>query len=253
MKRFIMTAAAALTLTACAQPAINANGTLSPAGQSMIGNAPGVAALNCGTYTNELRYASLSNAAGRIKANPDAFHGKRLLPGGVSSCVIRSGYVDSVAPYTVNLIEKATVNGVPVTVDHGYASFHAGAWVGDCQTDKMDDSRHCSLSRDGGNLTVTRWGDGHTFLSVIGDHYPGSPSEIRVNGKLYSGDHKEGIFTPPLSTGIYSELNSNAKVITRYTNWPYNAYQTKEIDMTGFTQAKALFETVTAAYFEGGK
>ncbi|EPK6501902.1 hypothetical protein RFC90_003842 [Klebsiella aerogenes] len=241
-----------ISVTGCATrpPMFDQNGNITPDGITAVSGAPGVGALGCEEYSGSVK---LYNNHGfpqpvSFHAKQDVMGGNRYIIGGRMVCQVENDY-----SYSNNLfvkpIEKGSINGVPVQVDHSTGTVKAGDWEGSCHTDKMDGTKLCSLSS--GNILYVLFENGEDYISVVGDHYPGTESEIRINSTLYSTADQEGTFSKAIGRKIYEKMSDHSTMLTRYTVWPEKTRKITEIKMAGFDAANTVLKSMALKSFGG--
>lgn len=109
-------------------------------------------------------------------------------------------------------------------------------WDAACTKDQMTSKVWCSTSRD--NLTVLVFDNGKEYVSVGHDHYPRTPSSIKIgSNKPINTDDSDGNFTVIESKKIINSMATEKEIMTRYVEWPYKTWVDKTTDLQGFKEA----------------
>jgi hypothetical protein len=134
--------------------------------------------------------------------------------------------------------------------EDGSAAFHAtegdwpdvtqrrpdDEWSVSCKIDAMDDSRACSIIRR--ELQLAFMGSCSPFVRVGSDHFPRTPSLIRLDGgKPIATADKDGMFSAEASRRLVSAFRKAKRAMTRFQRWPYEGYVDDEIALTGLPES----------------
>ncbi|MGE3481903.1 MAG: hypothetical protein AB7K73_10885 [Gammaproteobacteria bacterium] len=124
-------------------------------------------------------------------------------------------------------------------------------WGVRCVIDSMTDEKTCALVRNiiqHGSLRGYRpfkviYNRNISIVCVGEDLYPNKPVQIRVDKNLfYSTDNENGCFDPENSRKILDELGAGNKFVVRFIRWPYEGWETHEIDIYGYPVAVRLLK-----------
>lgn len=115
-----------------------------------------------------------------------------------------------------------------------------GGWSIHCKKDPINDRKQCSLDAPLAAFSILKYQNRYTVL-VGKNHFPGSKIYLRINnGKVYSSDNE--VFSFAVSEDIIKNIKNGSMLSIRYTEWPYNHYVDKQIEIKGFEQAKKLID-----------
>ncbi|WP_414461764.1 hypothetical protein [Hyphomicrobium sp. DY-1] len=124
-----------------------------------------------------------------------------------------------------------------VNLDSDELSMHK--WNVRCQTDKMDDSRSCTLSRMDAPLIVLFAGERKPTAICAGMHdFPGKQAMFRIDGGHPIKADRSGC----ISGHALAEALKAKKITVRHVKWPYEAEIDTEVIPTGMTSAIGLTE-----------
>lgn len=102
-------------------------------------------------------------------------------------------------------------------------------WYSSCNKDRFDGSKVCVMSSGDVMVGII---NGNYGVYVGGDHYPNTPSAIKIdnNPAIYGF---EGHSRSPLV--VIEQMKRGRVAYTRYKKWPYEYNKDGEVDLSGFT------------------
>lgn len=117
-------------------------------------------------------------------------------------------------------------------------------WQIDCKIDKIDDSRSCYTRR--GELWIFRGSIGY-WISIGGNHYPGSVVTLRIDGRPALTAPAKAGFSKGAATQALGQLRGGKLARTRYQEWPYDENIDGEVALAGIAAALDLMELAYVA------
>ena len=138
---------------------------------------------------------------------------------------------------------KGEWRGLTYTLDQDgtWASFKVSAdltWRFHCRTDAMDDTRTCVLSTERMSpylmvIWASSFAGAGVSVAYLGDRYPGSTVSLRVDSSPALTSPEGRPFGGARSAAILAQIRTGNTLRLRAYDWPYNAAQDEEIDLTG--------------------
>lgn len=118
------------------------------------------------------------------------------------------------------------------------ATARAGSirWQHAVEVDRIDDTRTCvielgSVSESPIRIVIDKGG---ASVFPVGDQYPHTRFDVRVDGK----PARNG--TPSIigaaATALLSDMRTGSVAVSRFTEWPTNAYVTREFPLKGIAE-----------------
>lgn len=129
------------------------------------------------------------------------------------------------------------------------SSFRAENWEIACNSDPMDDSKVCHISRQADGIPIAlfvAYAGGGVGVCVGVDHYPNKPVQIRVDDKPAHTTDRSKCFWDAEAAKIVEEITTGKNVVTRYMEWPYETWRTAKFETTGFATSFALMKWLYA-------
>jgi len=148
--------------------------------------------------------------------------------------------------------EKGELNGISYEVNHGDDSgrfynesirpgeSRAIHWVVNCKTDDITDVRSCTMRREGFFLY---WQDGYSILTT-GTAYPGSSMHFRVDSNPALSAREDIGLIGGSARQLIAQMQRGTRLVTRYTDWPYNVHKDTVMPTNGFSEALSFMKHI---------
>lgn len=119
-------------------------------------------------------------------------------------------------------------------------------WSYACRQDKVESANSCWIYQDSFYL----WSRNHSLSSVSwgSEAYPGSQRIAKFGNNPPMRWVEDQTISGAGLKSVLTELRSNSSAIFRWYNWPWNAAQDSEVDLTNFPEVLDIFMAVDLGY-----
>lgn len=173
---------------------------------------------------------------------------KKLAPSGITNCTVDLNYSNQKVNEALRF-ETGNLNGAEYRIWYsdgsGYVRHPASTgskneWSTRCTIDKFNDSHMCMISRGVFSLRIRP--DGSRAITIGREHFPGSQISLRVDKNAPISASEETSFSDHQVEEIIKQLQSGSSFVTRYEEWPYQAYIVDTFDLLAFSEALEILQ-----------